>query len=224
MNKSEYIEALRKEIQALPEAERNEALKYYSDYFDDAGPENESQVIDELGSPEDLAKFILRNFSCVPEKIPVEKRSGETASKNKNGTAEKSVVETTDDGSAKAAKILLLVLLAVITFPIWASIFTAVGGVLFGLFVAVIVVGFVLVLAALVILLGGIFLAAFGIGMLFGAPLSGLLLIGTGLLLAGAGLICVMGGAWVCGKIVPAIIRGIVSLCRIPFKRKEATA
>lgn len=35
----------------LPVDERREAIQYYNDYFDDAGPENEAWVINELGSP-----------------------------------------------------------------------------------------------------------------------------------------------------------------------------
>lgn len=38
--------------------EREEALQYYADYFADAGPENEAQVLQELGSPERVAAMI----------------------------------------------------------------------------------------------------------------------------------------------------------------------
>lgn len=39
-------------------AEREEAIQYYNDYFDDAGAENEQSVIESLGTPEQLAKTI----------------------------------------------------------------------------------------------------------------------------------------------------------------------
>ncbi len=39
-------------------AEREEAIQYYNDYFDDAGAENEQSVIASLGTPEQLAKTI----------------------------------------------------------------------------------------------------------------------------------------------------------------------
>ena len=42
----------------VPKAEREEALQYYNDYFDDAGVEEESGVIASLGSPEELARTI----------------------------------------------------------------------------------------------------------------------------------------------------------------------
>lgn len=43
-------------LAAMPEAERRDALDYYEEYFDAAGPEKEAQTIQELGSPQDVAE------------------------------------------------------------------------------------------------------------------------------------------------------------------------
>ena len=51
MTRNEYLGALRQELRSLPLQEQEEALRYYEEYFDDAGPENEQKVIAELGSP-----------------------------------------------------------------------------------------------------------------------------------------------------------------------------
>lgn len=56
MNKGEYLSALASELQGLTEAERQEALFYYEQYFEDAGIEKEQEVIEELGSPKELAQ------------------------------------------------------------------------------------------------------------------------------------------------------------------------
>lgn len=45
-------------LQDVPPAEREEAIAYYNEYFDDAGEGNEAGVIAALGSPEELAKAI----------------------------------------------------------------------------------------------------------------------------------------------------------------------
>ena len=45
-------------LQDISENEREEALQYYNDYFDDAGAENEAQIIEELGCPEQVARTI----------------------------------------------------------------------------------------------------------------------------------------------------------------------
>jgi len=58
MNKEIFLRDLRRFLADIPEEEREQALKYYEDYFEDAGPENEQKVIQELGSPIDIAKQI----------------------------------------------------------------------------------------------------------------------------------------------------------------------
>lgn len=60
MNKELFIRDLRRFLADLPEEERNAAIQYYEDYFNDAGPEREQQVIAELGSPVDIARQIKR--------------------------------------------------------------------------------------------------------------------------------------------------------------------
>ena len=58
MNRAEFMRRLTALLQDVPPAEREEALTYYNEYFDDAGEENEAGVIAALGSPEELAKAI----------------------------------------------------------------------------------------------------------------------------------------------------------------------
>ncbi len=59
MNKQEYLSELEAHLASLSEEERNDALRFYEEYFEDAGPENEQQVISELGKPFALAKSII---------------------------------------------------------------------------------------------------------------------------------------------------------------------
>ena len=49
MNRKEFIDKLDYLLQDIEDIEREEALQYYEDYFDEAGSENESQVIKEIG-------------------------------------------------------------------------------------------------------------------------------------------------------------------------------
>ena len=44
MNRTEFMNRLERLLWDIPESERREALQYYNDYFDDAGPENEARV------------------------------------------------------------------------------------------------------------------------------------------------------------------------------------
>lgn len=55
MNRFEYMRRLEALLSDISPNEKEEALTYYNDYFNDAGQENEQQVIKELGSPEQVA-------------------------------------------------------------------------------------------------------------------------------------------------------------------------
>ena len=58
MNRKEFLEKLAYLLQDIEDVERDEALQYYDNYFDEAGTENEIQVINDLGSPERIAAII----------------------------------------------------------------------------------------------------------------------------------------------------------------------
>ena len=58
MNRADFMRRLAELLADVSPAERDEAIQYYNDYFDDAGAENEQSVIASLGSPEQLARTI----------------------------------------------------------------------------------------------------------------------------------------------------------------------
>lgn len=62
MSRKEYMEQLDMLLRDIPHTERQEALKYYEDYFEDAGAEHEADVIAELGAPEELAKKLREDL------------------------------------------------------------------------------------------------------------------------------------------------------------------
>ena len=77
MNKIGFMSQLESLLAEIPAAEREEALQYYNDYFEDAGPENESSVIASLGSPRDIAENIKAELKG--EVIPTSAKAGEHA-------------------------------------------------------------------------------------------------------------------------------------------------
>lgn len=62
MNRVDFMGQLEILLRNIPAAEREEALQYYNDYFDDAGKENEQAVIEALGSPARVAENIKRDL------------------------------------------------------------------------------------------------------------------------------------------------------------------
>ena len=60
MTREEYLAELESDLVSLPKEERDMAVSFYSEYFDEAGPENEQAVIEDLGKPYALARSIIR--------------------------------------------------------------------------------------------------------------------------------------------------------------------
>ncbi|EQC68233.1 Integral membrane protein (putative) [Streptococcus sp. HSISB1] len=67
MTKSEYLAKLDKYLKKLPKEDYLEAMDYFREYFDEAGPENEEEVIAELGTPKEAAHDIISRL--LNEKI-----------------------------------------------------------------------------------------------------------------------------------------------------------
>ena len=67
MTKVEYLAKLDKYLRKLPKEDYQEAMDYFSEYFEEAGPENEAQVIAELGTPKEAARDII--IRLLDEKI-----------------------------------------------------------------------------------------------------------------------------------------------------------
>lgn len=64
MTRAEYLSELESHLIALPKEERDMAVSFYEEYFDEAGPENVQSVIDELGKPFNLARSIIGETSA----------------------------------------------------------------------------------------------------------------------------------------------------------------
>ncbi len=94
MNRTDFMTQLEYLLQSISPSEREEALQYYNDYFDDAGEENEQSVIEALGNPARVAENIKRDLPGSAGESP---RAKVTAS-------DRAVVEygKTDSAEAKS--------------------------------------------------------------------------------------------------------------------------
>lgn len=61
MNRNEFLKQLENRLSSLPEAERSEVIRFYSDYIDDAEID-EGSVIEALGSPDEVAREVLESY------------------------------------------------------------------------------------------------------------------------------------------------------------------
>ena len=192
MRREEFMRELEYLLRDIPANEREDALAYYENYFDEAGAENEQQVIKELGSPASVAEKILadtqqthraENDSATPEK----KKSMSTGTK------------------------ILIAVIIILTFPLWIGVVAGLFGALIGIIGAAfgIVVG--LLGATLGLLAGGIGLIIAGIMQVALYPTIGFASMGVGAILAAIGILLAVLSAWCLGVWLPKGIKKLVS-------------
>lgn len=202
MNKQEFMLRLEALLEGIPEEEKREALAFYTSYFEDAGEENEEKILRELESPEQVAATIRANLGLG--------ESTGTGNYQQNGP--QNAVPPRD-----SSRTILVVLLIVLTSPIWIGVLGGLLGGVCGLFFGVLG-------TALGCLIGGA--AAFGIGisLCVGGMLAvGLITMGAALLVFALGLAALVLFVLICGRFIPWLVRGIISLVqRMLYGRKEA--
>ncbi len=237
MSRDEFMNQLQCLLSDLPADEREEALRYYQDYFDDAGVSEESRIIEELGTPEKVAKLIKGNLynkyageaGEYTERGYYNPYDSDDKNPNKvsrmNGTMNDSVNLQDKPIDKDRTKTLLIVALVVLSSPLWISAIGAVFGITIGIFGALfgITVGFGA--GSLGLLIGAITLIAVGIGQLFVSAPTGIVMIGAGFILFALGLIFLFLVIVVIGKLIPAIARAITSLFnKFYHKNRRASA
>lgn len=202
MNRNEYMAALRRALSVLPEEERASALRYYEEYFDDAGPENEQRVIADLGAPETVAEQILadyRELTAVPHQ-----GAGGTAAKPNHRRR-----------GVPPWLLVVLVLLAIpVGVPLIGGLAIGAAGTVAGLLIAAVavVLAFVVVLP-LTLLVAGVALCGFSFA-LWGAPASAVTTLGCGLALFALGVLVTLLMIKLCTLFVPPLVRGFVAIIR----------
>lgn len=62
MTRTEYMAQLEKHLKKLPHKEFQEAITFFTEYFDEAGPEKEAIIMEELGTPKEAASDLINNI------------------------------------------------------------------------------------------------------------------------------------------------------------------
>lgn len=227
MNRVEFMAELERLLADLPEDERQAAVQYYADYFADAGAENEAEVIRELGSSEKTAESIKADYygrtfdeSRFEHKDYMEKygqqASGQQTFGQQSAGPAGASVEGKKPWTSRGLKILLIVLIAIVVWPLSLGLICAVLGIL----AAVVCLFAGLVIAAVCVMIAGGVTAVTGLLMSVAYPPAALMTTGIGLLLFVLGLIATVGTVKLCMIVYPAMLRGFVELCRRPIHGK----
>ena len=158
MTRETFLKELNEQIQVLPKEEQVNIMKYYVDYFNDAGEELEEEVIKELGSPFLLATTLKQESQ--EKLIQKEKRE-------------------------EKWPIWLIVLLCIFALPILIPLGFAAIIVVFSLIFALICIIGSFLLAGFIILLIGVILIPISIFVCFQHLPTGILSIGISLVVIG---------------------------------------
>ena len=264
MTKLEFMKELESLLLDIPLEEREEALKYYHGYFEDAGEDQEQEIIAELGSPKKVADIIktdlvsnaadhgnkgyftengyqeTMNSNDQVAVIDVKEKEagqntetfGQDYGKKPNQNPFRAAGQGTYQGSGTYSQpkqtrnndnILLIILLCIFAIPVGLPLICSAFGIAIGLIAALfgMIVGFGA--AGIAMIFGGIALFISGLIQL-GEPLIGFAMVGCGLIVSGLGMLFTLFSGVLCTKVVPALVRGIVSLCRLPFKNRSVMA
>ena len=227
MNKAMFMSRLRELLADITEAEREEALNYYEDYFDDAGEENEESVIEALGSPERVAATIKEGLNDNTGSDGEFSENGYTSGNDRNREEVAARTLSSEErgfGKKKglsSGTLVLILILCLFALPILGPLTIGVLSAVFGILCAISAVLFSLAIVGIALVVAGIALFVCGFITLFESPVVGILLMGGALVLAGIGVLITILGIWLLVKVIPPIVRGIVNPCRKPFQRKK---
>ena len=246
MNRIEFMTELAALLQDVPVIERQEAMKYYNDYFDDAGVENEHRVIEELESPSKVAATIKADLESQTAQGR-EDYYGEysetgyrdTRFDRKDMPAGRTDYNKEEEGAYRSCsdtqyqeeyqeppktspvlKARLIIAIIIFGAPIIIPLAIAAVVTVMAVFIVITVFFFALVIGSVSIAVAGVVLFFAGIWALVPEIAVGLALIGTGLILGVIGVILTVASIRLCTIVLPGIFRGIVWVFRKPFHRK----
>ncbi|WP_279166833.1 DUF1700 domain-containing protein [Thomasclavelia cocleata] len=219
MDRKEFIDKLDYLLQDIEDIEREEALQYYEDYFDEAGSENESQVIKDLGSPERVAAIIKAGLeNQFDQDIEYSEKGMDNANyKEVREVIEAEVIdkekkENHFKGNPDRNRILIILIIIGIIFlalPIGGGLF----GVCIGVIAALFALGIGVLTGGVVCLVGAVACLVKGAVILASTPGMGLIILATGF-----GLIALSIGFFALArgtvKVIPLMVSGVVNLIK----------
>lgn len=206
MNRIDFMRRLELLLSDLPENERREAVQYYNDYFNDAGVENEEEVLESLGTPEEVAGSIregLREEAREKGEFSEKGFKQDGQKQEKKDAGDRYRAEGRKKGMSASA-VALIVICCLVASPVLIPLAIT-------LIVVLAVLGAVFISLVLVFLLVGVVCIVSGVIAFFGsltelflAPASAVMGIGMSLIAVGAGILLTMLLVFVISKIFPA--------------------
>lgn len=167
MNREIYMERLKHRLKRLPREDYDRAVAYFTEYFDEAGPEQEAQAIEDLGSPELAADQIIRDFAVENAAEPAK-------------------------GVRRSFSALWIGILAIFAAPVALPLALAFGIVILSMVLVVVSLLASLFLVAVSLAVSALPCILVGVWLMFTAFADGLATTGLGLVLLGCGILFTM--------------------------------
>lgn len=212
MNRVEFMQQLEHLLEDIPEGDRQDAITYYNDYFDEAGPEKEASVIRELGSPDKVAAVIKADLNHATD---------EAANDGELLTSIEQPGNPEEKKEQKKFPWALVIVLLIFASPILISVLGGLLGGMLGLLGALVGIAVAMIACGIAFVLAGIVLLVGGIIRMVISPVEGLLSIGLGSVLFALGILFVILFIWAAFKWVPVLFRGCVNLFRKMFSKRK---
>ena len=189
MTRQEYMEQLKKYLKRLPKEDYENAIEYFSEYFDEAGSQKEQQVMKELGEPKEAARELLLNLLQ------------ESVENDQDIVEEKAAVqpEAASGGKKRSpGKIILLAILVLCASPVSLALLVGVLAVLLAVVVTATAVIFSLGITSIAATAGGIVTVGFGATLVLKSAAAACMMIGGGFLMAGIGILAGVLTIYIC--------------------------
>lgn len=212
MNKEEYLAQLKKYLKRLPAEDYQNAMDYFTEYFEEAGPEGEAEAIKELGTPKEAAAELLSalldekiTFSSLPAEIP--SNSGQGA--DSYGKRERYQYRGEEPIKKKYSPFstIMIAFLAILAAPIGAPLAISVVVLLLCgiLFIGCCLLAFFIFSVAIVF--SGAVLMGTSFGLIASSVPSFCIMIGLGLFGIGCGILLFIASCYICKWIGIGIVR-----------------
>ena len=206
MKRSEFLNKLKASLWALPEADRQCSLDYYSEMIDDRMEEglSEEEAVAAIGDLNEIVKQILEETPRPPQVVAPEKKKKQSQTAPKDNTK------------------VWLILLLILGCPVWGSLGVGLLSAVFGVYVslwAVVIALYAVFIALAVSALGCVVASFFMIGELASVGVAW----GAALLCAGLSILALLL-ANLAAKGMVKLTKWCWNSVKGIFKGKERTA
>ncbi|MDD6010233.1 MAG: DUF1700 domain-containing protein [Lachnospiraceae bacterium] len=224
MNRVEYMKELEALLADIPADEREDAINYYNDYFDEGGEENEEATIEALGDVHKLAASIkLANKEDYVSDGEFTETGyhdlNEEGSRKMDDYGEVAVTERRHRNSGfTPATLIIIALLAICALPILGPILLGILGVLIGIIATVAGVLIAIFAIGVAGIVAGVLTLLAGISGIITYPMGAVFTIGAAFLSISIGMLIIVAMVKLIKFIIPPIIRAIVAAVKLPVK------